>query len=101
MPAHRAQRLARLAPVLGDERRVRVRVGRVHRLERLGHAGVQARAPRAELGAVGHLVGQRVLEGVDDLRIQRLLEQQLLADQGGELRRQLGALVAHAAQQRL
>ncbi len=83
MPARRAARLFRFGPVLRDLGGALVEVA-ARLLERLRHGGVHARPPLAQLRARGHLLRQRVLEGILDLWIERRLEQELRRDQRRE-----------------
>jgi hypothetical protein len=73
VPARRLGGIVGELPVLGEERGALIELVRVEVLDGPGDGGVDASAAGAELGAVGDLLRQRVLEGVLDLRIERLL----------------------------
>ena len=65
VPARRLERLAGRLPVLGEQRRALVEPLRVLLGDRPRDRRVDRGAALAELRAVGHLLGQRVLERVD------------------------------------
>ena len=81
VPARRLERLAGGLPVLGQQRRALVEPLRVLLGDRPRHRGVDGGAPLAELRAVGHLLGQRVLERVQRLGVELLLVDELARDQ--------------------
>jgi hypothetical protein len=53
-------------------------------LDRLGSPFVQKPAALSQQGVVGHVVGQRVLEGVFDINRRRLLVDELARLQAGQ-----------------
>ena len=102
MPGGRAQRLAGLLPVVRQEGGLLVELRRVDRLDGARHRCVDLPPALAELRAVRHLLGQRMLEGIHGVRIERLLVDELRCherpERGRELRfRQL----AHAREHQL
>ena len=68
--------------MLRDQRRELVEPGRVDRFDCLRDGRVGARSPLAELRLVGDRLGERVLELVLRLGIQRLLEDELCDAEG-------------------
>src|SRR5438093_8294380 len=85
MPPRRAAGGTRLVPVLSDLRGALVEVATLL-LEHLRHRGVHPHAPLAQLRAPRHLLGERVLEGVLELWIERGLVQELRGRQRRERR---------------
>ena len=71
VPAQRLVRVARLLPVVREQGRSLVELVGVQLFEGPRHRRVAALASLQELRVVGHLLGQRVLEGVLRLRVQR------------------------------
>ena len=86
VPARRLERLAGGLPVLRQERRALVEPLGVVLGDRPRDRRVDRGAALAELRAVGHLLGQRVLEGVERLGIELLLVDELAAPPGCEAR---------------
>jgi hypothetical protein len=72
MPLRRFPSIARLLPVVGEQRRALAELPRIDLLDRARGGGVDAGSSLGELRAVGDFLGQRVLEGVLGLRIERL-----------------------------
>jgi len=64
MPARRCERLARLLPVMGEEGGLLVELLGVGRRERARHRRMRATPALLHVRAEGHLLRQRVLEGV-------------------------------------
>ena len=94
-PLGREPRLAGPLPVVGEEAGALVELVPMELLDGARQRRVHARPALAQLRPIGDLLRQRVLEGVLDLRIRRLLVQELGRHErlhgGSELgRRQLG-----------
>ena len=85
MPSRRLAHGARLVPVLSDLSGALVEVATRLR-ERLGHRGVHLHAPLAQLRALRDLLGERMLEGVLELGIERRLVEELRRGQRRERR---------------
>ena len=81
VPARRLERLPGGLPVLGQERRALLQALGVLLDERARDRGVNRAAALAELRAVGHLLGQRVLEGIQRLGVELLLIDELARDE--------------------
>src|SRR5438132_897789 len=77
MPLRRFPSVACMLPVVGEERRALAKLPRLPFLDRARDGGMDAGPALRELRAVGDFLGQRVLEGVLDLRIERLLVEEL------------------------
>src|SRR6266542_1911306 len=77
MPLRRFRSLARVLPVVGEERRTLPELPRIDFLDRARDGGMDAGSALRELRAVCDFLGQRVLEGVLGLRIERLLVEEL------------------------
>src|SRR5262249_44926937 len=89
MPLRCFPSLARILPVMGEERGTLAELLRIGLLNGACDRGMDASSSLRELRAVGHFPGQRVLEGVLGLRIDRLLIEELGVRQGMKGGRQL------------
>ena len=102
MPLRRFPSVARMLPVVGEKRRTLAELPRLELLDRTRDRAVDAGSSLRELRAVGDFLGQRVLEGVLGLRIERLLVEELGARERMESGGQISvAEVRHAPENRL
>ena len=86
-----------MLPVVGEKRRTFAELPRVDLLDRARDRGMDAGSSLRELRAVGDFLGQRVLEGVLGLRIERLLVEELGTRQSMESGGQFSvAEISHA-----
>ena len=90
VPVDGHQRLVGPFPVLRQQRGVLIEPVSVEPFDGAGHRRMDRLAALAELRAVRHLLGQRMLEGVLRLRVKRRLVEELPAHQLRHRRGQLG-----------
>src|SRR5437867_769789 len=102
MPLGCLPSVTRMLPVIGEKRCTLAELPWVRLLDRTRDGGVDRGSSVGELRAVGNFLGQRVLEGVLGLRIERLLVKELGARESMEGSRQVSiAEISHAAENRL
>src|SRR5262245_60377987 len=77
MPARSLQCIARLFPVMRQERGALVQLRGVDLGDRPCHRRVRSRSALSQLRAIGYFLRQRMLEGVLRLRVERLFVNEL------------------------
>src|SRR5215472_17440857 len=95
MPLRGFSSVARVLPVVGEERRTLTELPRLQLLDRARDGAVPARSSLRELRAVGDFLGQRVLECVLSLWTERLLVEELGTRESMESSSELSAAELH------